>query len=59
MSPQVYLDVKYASDPKIEFPIVILPALQGPDGEHLPAYPTDGIQSIWEEWGRDKGFLFF
>ncbi|TDH12708.1 hypothetical protein EPR50_G00049640 [Perca flavescens] len=38
---RVYLDVKYASDPEIKFPIVILTALQGTDdGEHLPAYPT-------------------
>lgn len=33
--PQVYLDVKYASDPQIKFPIVILPALQQPDEEQL------------------------
>ncbi|XP_029295961.1 arrestin domain-containing protein 3-like [Cottoperca gobio] len=38
---KVYLDVKYASDPTIKLPIVLLPASQEPDdGECLPAYPT-------------------
>ncbi|KAM7018092.1 uncharacterized protein LKV04_001850 [Tautogolabrus adspersus] len=40
---RVYLDVKYASDPQIKFPIVILPALPGPEGEQQPAYPGYGF----------------
>ncbi|XP_068461110.1 arrestin domain-containing protein 3-like [Clinocottus analis] len=40
---RVYLDVKYASDPEIKFPIVVLPArLEPDDGEHLPA-PTFSV----------------
>ncbi|XP_059192556.1 arrestin domain-containing protein 3-like [Centropristis striata] len=38
---RVSLDVKYALDPTIKFPIVILPALQEPiEGEHPPASPS-------------------
>uniref|UniRef100_UPI001ED84691 arrestin domain-containing protein 3-like n=1 Tax=Scatophagus argus TaxID=75038 RepID=UPI001ED84691 len=43
---RVYLDVKYASDPEIKFPIVILPALLGPDGEHLAVQPTNGYEAF-------------
>lgn len=38
---KVYLDVKYALDPVIKFPIVILPALQEhDDGENLSAFTS-------------------
>ncbi|KAK2837372.1 hypothetical protein Q5P01_014584 [Channa striata] len=43
---RVYLDVKYASDPEVKFPIVVLPALQGSDEEHLPLYPTYGCEAL-------------
>lgn len=43
--PQVYLDVKYASDPEIKLPIVILQGLQEPDEEHLLAYPPYGAEA--------------
>lgn len=43
LSPsQVYLDVKYTSDPVIKFPIVILSAFHGPEGEH----PTNGSDTF-------------
>ncbi|XP_042343746.1 arrestin domain-containing protein 3-like [Plectropomus leopardus] len=40
---RVYLDVKYAQDPKIKFPIVILPASQGPDDEEQLSAFTSSI----------------
>uniref|UniRef100_A0A3B4UUT7 Arrestin domain-containing protein 3-like n=1 Tax=Seriola dumerili TaxID=41447 RepID=A0A3B4UUT7_SERDU len=40
---RVYLDVKYASDPEIKFPIVVLHALQEPDEEQPPVYSDFGF----------------
>lgn len=38
--PQVYLDVKYASDPEVKFHIVILPALEGSDNQQSSDFLT-------------------
>ncbi|XP_027134334.1 arrestin domain-containing protein 3 [Larimichthys crocea] len=38
----IYLDIKYALDPEIKFPIVILPALKEEEQHHRPAYPMYG-----------------
>lgn len=45
---QVYLDIKYARNPEVKFPIVILPAIQGLEEEH----PTYGFA-----WSGGTSFL--
>ncbi|XP_051807085.1 arrestin domain-containing protein 3-like [Acanthochromis polyacanthus] len=43
---RVSLDVKYASDPEMKFPIVILPALEGPQEVHSLANPAYGFEAF-------------
>ncbi|XP_024909261.1 arrestin domain-containing protein 3-like [Cynoglossus semilaevis] len=40
---RIYLDVKYASDPVIKFPIIILPTLEACDEEQPSAYAAYGF----------------
>ncbi|XP_063344844.1 arrestin domain-containing protein 3-like [Pelmatolapia mariae] len=42
---RVHLDVKYASDPEIKFPIVILPALEGSDKQQSSDYSASGSEA--------------
>uniref|UniRef100_A0AAX7UDT2 Arrestin C-terminal-like domain-containing protein n=1 Tax=Astatotilapia calliptera TaxID=8154 RepID=A0AAX7UDT2_ASTCA len=41
----VHLDVKYASDPEIKFPIIILPALEGSDKQQSSDYSASGFEA--------------
>uniref|UniRef100_A0A3Q2VAW5 Arrestin C-terminal-like domain-containing protein n=1 Tax=Haplochromis burtoni TaxID=8153 RepID=A0A3Q2VAW5_HAPBU len=42
---RVHLDVKYASDPEIKFPIIILPALEGSDKQQSSDYSASGFEA--------------
>ncbi|XP_013120059.1 arrestin domain-containing protein 3 [Oreochromis niloticus] len=42
---RVHLDVKYASNPEIKFPIVILPALEGSDKQQSSDYSASGFEA--------------
>ncbi|KAM6965424.1 arrestin domain-containing protein 3-like [Aplochiton taeniatus] len=40
---RVYLDVRYAKDPEIKFPVVVLHAFHSPEGHAVPQYTSIGF----------------
>ncbi|XP_061135863.1 arrestin domain-containing protein 3-like isoform X1 [Syngnathus typhle] len=47
---KIFLDVKYAINPEIKLPIVVLPALEGPAGQQPPGPAT----YTFEDFGKSK-----
>lgn len=44
--PQIHLDIKYATDPEIKLPIVVLPAFEGPAVEKPPTSAAFGFEAF-------------